>query len=848
STSLAFYGDNTDQDLKSQWRENFDIMNEAGVITAKSGGNRRGSAIPYQQVSTPSGSPSPWRHPDEIEEGGRGGIISCGAVESDSGYANYSSDGPTTWEDAPDYNDYIWNDGNDVGMIFPDVSAPAGNGYTLSNSSDTGFRNDFSGTSMATPHVAGVITLMLSKNIDLEPEDVDMILQTTAYDLGDEGKDNDYGAGLVQADEALLAIDEPGEPDATVSGIIFNTFTEEPVEGAIIYVGVPRDTTDEDGYYELNNVHSGDKTVRIRRPHYYYFSEEMTIDPGDSEIDFEITPLATLSGIIYDSETEEPVEGAVIAWKSYSDTTDAIGAYSLVDIRTSTDTLIIEAEHYFDYEDNEYEIPDGYNEEDFAIDVLSGDLTGTVIDEFTEEPLLGALVTVIDSRTGLSYREIETIETGEYLAPALHDGVRYLVAVTLDSYAPSDTEQVNIRWNRENTRDFELIPIFERNIEYLQTEQPLETWVLTAGIVTQGSNITDTAHTDIYFQDSTGWGIQLWDEEPRDTANNINRGDEISVTGFLVDENDITKIIEFELEVVGIGNPMPEPRTGTTFEMAQNDEREGAWGQISGQINRTPPGEGRYSLIVDDGSGQCAVLIIDHTGIDLTGMVEGDWGLFTGVIGVSRQGVRIIPNMQQDIELIEINPPTELTAETTEQADPVGLEVTLTWIHDNSLDAFRNYGIFRDGEYIDQSQDTTWSEVLEVPDDWGEYSWTYYVTAVYYEGETEASNEVEVTWYFTTVFERLWSGIPTEWALEAIYPNPFNPTLSAVIALPDRSELQISIYNIVGQQVAVLANGIYEAGYQKFAYDGINMTSGIYFLHATVPGKLDEVRKIVLMK
>lgn len=62
-----------------------------------------------------------------------------------------------------------------------------------------------SGTSMATPHVAGVCGLILSINPNLSPDEVKHILESTADDLGPEGKDDYYGYGQINVAKALKA-------------------------------------------------------------------------------------------------------------------------------------------------------------------------------------------------------------------------------------------------------------------------------------------------------------------------------------------------------------------------------------------------------------------------------------------------------------------------------------------------------------------------------------------------------------------------------------------------------------------------------------------------------------------
>jgi Secretion system C-terminal sorting domain/FG-GAP-like repeat len=89
---------------------------------------------------------------------------------------------------------------------------------------------------------------------------------------------------------------------------------------------------------------------------------------------------------------------------------------------------------------------------------------------------------------------------------------------------------------------------------------------------------------------------------------------------------------------------------------------------------------------------------------------------------------------------------------------------------------------------------------------------------------------------------------PDEYALVDVYPNPFNPTTTISVALPVAAELSVAVFNALGQQVAELANGSYAAGTHSLTLDGSELASGIYFVHASVPGELNAVQKVVLMK
>ncbi|MDW7731822.1 MAG: S8 family serine peptidase [Methanolobus sp.] len=81
-----------------------------------------------------------------------------------------------------------------------ELAAP---GASIYSTSLGGEYESKSGTSMAAPHVSGVVALLLSADSTLDPAEVREILDSTATDLGDEGKDIYYGNGLVNASAAL---------------------------------------------------------------------------------------------------------------------------------------------------------------------------------------------------------------------------------------------------------------------------------------------------------------------------------------------------------------------------------------------------------------------------------------------------------------------------------------------------------------------------------------------------------------------------------------------------------------------------------------------------------------------
>lgn len=61
------------------------------------------------------------------------------------------------------------------------------------------------------------------------------------------------------------------------------------------------------------------------------------------------------------------------------------------------------------------------------------------------------------------------------------------------------------------------------------------------------------------------------------------------------------------------------------------------------------------------------------------------------------------------------------------------------------------------------------------------------------------------------------------------YPNPFNPTTTISIDLPEPGWVLLKVYNAIGQEVATLIEGYKEAGTHRAIFDGAGLSSGIYF-------------------
>lgn len=88
---------------------------------------------------------------------------------------------------------------------------------------------------------------------------------------------------------------------------------------------------------------------------------------------------------------------------------------------------------------------------------------------------------------------------------------------------------------------------------------------------------------------------------------------------------------------------------------------------------------------------------------------------------------------------------------------------------------------------------------------------------------------------------------PTEFDLAQNYPNPFNPSTTIRYGLPGPSMVTLTVYNALGQQVAVLQDGMQEPGYHEMKFDGTGLASGFYLYRLTA-GDFVQTRKMLLVR
>jgi len=83
--------------------------------------------------------------------------------------------------------------------------------------------------------------------------------------------------------------------------------------------------------------------------------------------------------------------------------------------------------------------------------------------------------------------------------------------------------------------------------------------------------------------------------------------------------------------------------------------------------------------------------------------------------------------------------------------------------------------------------------------------------------------------------------------LNSNYPNPFNPVTQISFSLPAVCDVKLQVFNVMGQLVATLAEGSYEAGVHSVSWDGSNVASGVY-LYRLQAADFVDAKKMILLK
>ncbi|MEO8231924.1 MAG: T9SS type A sorting domain-containing protein [Ignavibacteriota bacterium] len=195
--------------------------------------------------------------------------------------------------------------------------------------------------------------------------------------------------------------------------------------------------------------------------------------------------------------------------------------------------------------------------------------------------------------------------------------------------------------------------------------------------------------------------------------------------------------------------------------------------------------------------------------------------------------------------------PVELTSFS---ATTIGKDVKLSW---NTATEINNYGfdverasssttplrVWEKIGFVNGNGNSNSSKDYSFVDDLsagkpayrtGRYS--YRLKQIDNDGQFEYSKTIEVDMNGVKKFE-----------LSQNYPNPFNPATTISFSLPEASNVKLTLYNLLGQEVETLVNGFTESGIHTVNFNASQLNSGIYIYKIETNG-LTQTRKMTLVK
>ena len=330
----------------------FENTETAGVVVVAAAGNSGNRSGRGEKIGYPAVYES---------------VIAVGATDKNDKRASFSSTG------------------SELELMAPGVtinSTKLGGGYV-----------EFNGTSMASPHVAGSAALVIAAGItDTNGngrinDEVRQVMNNTAEDLGDTGRDSKYGYGLVSVVAAVASV-APPVAAGTINGTVTDADTLNPIAGVTVTDGTRSATTDVNGVYTLTSVPEGTYTVTASADGYNSASQTNVVVTADTTttVDFTLTAIVivygAIEGTVTDVDTGNPVEGVTVTDGTRQATTDAAGYYLIADVPEGTYTVTASATGYQDAS-QEVAVTEGVTSiANFSLQAVS-QATGAIVNSVT---------------------------------------------------------------------------------------------------------------------------------------------------------------------------------------------------------------------------------------------------------------------------------------------------------------------------------------------------------------------------------------------------------------------------------------------------------------------------------
>ena len=556
--------------------------------------------------------------------------------------------------------------------------------------------------------------------------------------------------------------------------------------------------------------------------------------------------LGSIEGYVYD-DNNDPLQGALVerAGSTSFTYTDDGGFYQFANVPSGDQEFTASLFGYSPQTQSIEIVENETAELDFDLIPLSEvSVTGTIAgSDFPEDGLQGAIV----SLTGFADYQTITNATGGFTFPAVYTNITYDISVSYEGYESYVGEVV------VEGVDVDLGPIIlteiaapPNNLQATQNDAQTEVELLW---YSPGSGFGEFRYDDGEYSDNIGLG-----DTPTDAVFGcVHHHNAIlnEVTWYLSSENGIhnqVKIYIFGLD----GNGAPN-QSDVLFSSGYVPNTDDEWSSLILPVPvETPNGflvgvstPGEFTSIgYDDGIEEpwpfvdaTQMLISDYTDTEEEWIDLGEYPFFENNLMIRAMG----------IDLGEIETRADF-AQDTVSSKPANTR------------EFESYNVYRfdeDDHYNQDNWDLVGSAVADTfftDTSWAGLDEGFYQFAV----KSVHTNNVESAPAFSAIVEKTTLAdspadlIPMVTALNGNYPNPFNPETNISYQLSESSNVNLSIYNVKGQKIRSLINGIEEAGHKNIIWtgkddSGKDVSSGVYFYKLKTT-KYNKIKKMILMK
>ena len=298
--------------------------------------------------------------------------------------------------------------------------------------------------------------------------------------------------------------------------------------------------------------------------------------------------------------------------------------------------------------------------------------------------LSSATLQVADHLITISNARLSDVQTGEMTVSGLTTPTESERSVFITKSAVSGGNLTNIA-TPPRIQVIKILTIAEvqNNSEFYKGKT-----VTLRGVVAIGAGITSTSWTDVYIQDASGRGINVY--RAGEIVANLDRGNKIEVTGEVAEFSNTTEVTNFTFNVLSSGNEVPAIPL-LSIAQASDSTLEGTMVETAGVItDKYTAGTGQ-NLVIKDASGSIGVRIWDTANIDLNSYVIGDTIAVRAIVGTFRAATQLTLGYSQDIFVTTLVPFTDgsgkvvVTPSTVEKGSTTDLTFSFTATTDDTI-------------------------------------------------------------------------------------------------------------------------------------------------------------------